>query len=373
MSAIACPKAMAHGPCGGVQADGSCEIGGPCVFVSDDGAALAGAAADWVAEAIGADWDDAAAGGAGAAGLAGDGSSAADDGGLRPERTAAAHELLALMERRPIVVADLPSAGPDVDGERALAAAVAGSVDAVLLGDAPWARVQLPPALRASIVADEGVATWSGMNGRDRNRAALEAELRALHSLGRGAVHCVTGDHPALGHRPDVPGVFDLDGAGIAALAVAQTGLVVSVAESPDAPPVRERAARAAAKARTGADVLFVNHAASVDRVAEFAAEVRSLAPSLRLIACVPLVVSAAGADRLTAFLHGPLPEELAAPLRAADPVAAGVAQAVAHAEALLAIPEIAGVDLSAPAGPGEGLLIAAALAQAGRALGGGS
>lgn len=354
MTSVACPKAMAHGPCGGVGTDGSCEVGGPCAFVVPGGGALAGAAAAWVAEAAAAEWV------------------AAECASPRPERTVAARELLAVMDRRPLVVADLPSAGPDVDAERALAAAVAGSVDAVLLGDAPWARVQLPPALRASVVAAEGVATWSGLNGRDRNRTALEAELLALDGLGRGAVHCVTGDHPALGHRPDAPGVFDLDGAGIAALAVDRTGLVVSVAESPEAPPVRDRAARAAAKARTGVDVLFVNHASSVDRVAEFAAEVRSRAPSLRLIACVPLVVSQAGADRLTAVLHGPLPEELAAPLRAADPVAAGVAQAVAHAEALLAIPEIGGVDLSAPAGPGEGQLIAGALARAGRVLGAG-
>lgn len=349
MTVAACPKRMAHGPCGGVRVGGRCEVGGPCVFVADAGAGLEGAAAEWV-------WRDP------------DALETID----RPALNPAALALLAVLDRRPIVVADLPSPGADLDAERSLAAAVAGSVDAVLLGDAPWARVQLPPALRASVVAAEGVATWSGLNGRDRNRAALEAELSALDGLGRGAVHCVTGDHPALGDRPDVPGVFDLDGVGIARLAAGATGLVVSAAESPDAPPARERAARAAAKARAGADVLFVNHASSVDRVAEFAAEVRSLAPALRLIACVPLVVSAAGADRLTAFLHGPLPAELAAPLSAADPVAAGVAQAVTHAEALLAIPEIGGVDLSAPAGPGEELLVAVALAQAGRALGAG-
>lgn len=352
-AAAACPKSMVHGPCGGVTASGGCEVGGPCTFVVDGGAGLAPEGA-WISA------------------VPGRGPSHADAAG-RPGRGAAAAELLALLDRRPLVVADLPSPGPSPDAERELAAAVAGSVDAVLLGDAPWARLQLPPALRAGIVASEGVATWSGLNCRDRNRVALQAELAALDGLGRGAVHCVTGDHPALGALTDAPGVFDLDSTQLAALAVASTGMVVSVAESPDAPPVHDRAARAAAKARTGADVLFVNHAASVDRVAAFAAQVRALAPQLRLIACVPLVVSSAGADRLTAFLHGPLPPALAAPLSARDPLAAGVAQAVAHAEALLAIPEIEGVDLSAPAGPGEELLIAGALAQAGRALGAGS
>ncbi len=334
-----CPKWMVHGPCGGVQADGSCEVGGPCPFV------IGGAPA----------------------GL--DASSVVD----RPERGAAGAELLALMDRRALIVADLPSPGPDPRAERELAAAVAGSVDVVLLGDAPWARVQLPPSLRAGIVAGEGVRPWAGMNCRDRNRVALAAELAALAGTGMPAVHCVTGDHPALGHRPDAPAVFDLDSTELARLAATKSGLLVSVAESPESPPVGSRVARAAAKARAGADVLFINHCSSVSVVAEFAAQVRELAPELRLIACVPLVVSQAGADRLAAFLHGPLPTALSDPLRDADPVRAGIAACLGHAEALLGLSEIDGVDLSAPAGPGESMLIAGALAQAGRALGGGA
>lgn len=348
----ACPKQMVHGPCGGVRADGGCEVGGPCAFV------LPAAPKDG---ALGADFALAAP----ATRLAPAPVRAAD----RPPRTGAASGLLAQLDRGRFVVADLPSLGPDVEAERALAATLAGSVDAVLLGDAPWARLQLPPALRAEVVAAEGVRAWAGLNCRDRNRVALRAELEALSGLGHGAVHCVTGDHPALGHRSDAPAVFDLDSTRLARSAATATGLVVSVAESPEAPPTAMRAARAAEKARAGADICFVNHASSVQVVADFAAQVRALAPSLRLIACVPLVVTQVGADRLTAFLHGPLPATLTDPLLAPDPVAAGVAACVAHAEALLAVPEIDGVDLSAPAGPGEAPQIASALAEAGRAL----
>ncbi|MBJ7472357.1 MAG: methylenetetrahydrofolate reductase C-terminal domain-containing protein [Solirubrobacteraceae bacterium] len=337
----ACPKHMTHGPCGGVQPGGDCEVGGPCSFVTDGGDALMPLAPVAPRGAIGA----------------------------RSSLNAAAGELLDRLSQGRFVVADLPSPGPLVDAERALAATVAGSVDAVLLGDAPWARLQLPPALRAGLVASEGVRPWPGMNCRDRSRVALEAELAALDGTGMPAVHCVTGDHPALGQRADAPAVFDLDSTQLVTRAAIQTGLVISAAESPESPPVAARAARAASKAAAGADVLFINHCRSVEAVAEFAAQVRELAPGLRLIACVPLVVSQAGADRLTAFLHGPLPSELAAPLTAPDPVAAGIAVCVAHAEALLEIPQLAGVDLSAPAGPGEAMRVASALAETGRAL----
>jgi hypothetical protein len=75
-----------------------------------------------------------------------------------------------------------------------------------------------------------------GLNCRDRNRVALEGELAALADAGAAAVHCVTGDHTAIGHRPDAAPVFDLDATRLAAAARA-AGLLVSVAESPCARP----------------------------------------------------------------------------------------------------------------------------------------
>ena len=51
---------------------------------------------------------------------------------------------------------------------------LAGSVDAVLAGDAGAARVQFPPAYRASLIQATGLAVWTGFNCRDRNRVAME-------------------------------------------------------------------------------------------------------------------------------------------------------------------------------------------------------
>lgn len=355
-AAAACPKAMVHGPCGGVQADGSCEIGGPCPFVGPDGSAMPQSRAAW-----------AAVGG----------------GRSTPELGEASAALLAQVVGavRPFVVADLPSPGPDADEDRRLAAALAGSVDAVLLGDAPWARVMLPPAVRGWNVQREGVTPWCGVNCRDRNRAALQSEIAGLEAIGVPAMHTVTGDHPQLGHRTDAAPVFDLDSTELAALARRTSGLLISAAESPAAPPTADRAARAAAKLAAGAHVLFVNHS-SPGRLAAFAAELATLVPhperpglpAVPLIACVPLVATVAAADRIARYLHAPPPPHLLDPvttaLTPAAAASAATALAVAHAEQVLAIPGVVGVDLSAPAGPGEAALVTAALADAGRALG---
>jgi 5,10-methylenetetrahydrofolate reductase len=309
---------MTYGPCGGVAADGTCELGDrPCSYLDQPVAAWAG-------------------------------SSASTD-----ERGGQLDPLLALVGRRPIVVVDLPEAPHDADSVRRAAGALVEVADAALFGDVGWARVQFPPSYRAALVAAEGLRPWAGLNCRDRNRVALEGELLALADLG-AAVHCVTGDHTALGDRPDAQPVFDLDSTELAAVA-RRLGLLVSVGENPVAPPLDLRPARAVEKARAGAQVCFVNHAGSAERVRAFVDAARAAGPpELVFLACVPMVASRAGLELIQTFTGLALPDGfLAAIDDAADPFTTGVEQALRYARTVLEVPSVAGVDLSAAVPPG--------------------
>ncbi|HWR86652.1 MAG TPA: methylenetetrahydrofolate reductase C-terminal domain-containing protein, partial [Rhodoglobus sp.] len=230
-----CPKHMEFGPCGGVAGDGSCEVGDfRCVFL----------------DAPTVRWHGDVA---------------------RPPLIDSAAAMRSALASRHVVVADFPARALDAASIEECGAILAGSVDAVLTGDAPDARVQFPPAYRAALVRGTGLEVWSGFTCRDRNRVAMEGELAALAHAGVAGVHCVTGDHTGIGTRSDAMPVFDLDSTRAAALARA-AGHLVSVAESPASPPVQRRAERLVEKARAGAEVCFVDHAGGADPVARFIA-----------------------------------------------------------------------------------------------------
>jgi len=184
---------MVMGPCGGVRADGGCEvIPDPCVFD------------------VPAAW--------------------ADPVPSVPLRAA------------PLILTDFSSEPYSVQMLTSVAAALAPSCDAVLVGE-HQNRPGFPPTLYASLLLEAGLRPWVTLACRDRNRIILEQELSGLRHLGVDAVMCVTGDARAYDVRPDVTQVFDLDGPRLAALA-ASVGIAAAVPETPAAPPRHLRAYR---------------------------------------------------------------------------------------------------------------------------------
>lgn len=335
-----CPKHMEYGPCGGVEFDGRCEITPHrCVFVDSETVR----------------WH----------GIPGTAAAAPSQVTLTPSALA----LRALMRSRPIVVADLPARAVDSASIVASVEILSGTVDAVLAGDAGPSRVQFPPSYRAHLIRQAGLAVWSGVNCRDRNRVALEGELAGLADVGASAVHCVTGDHTLTGARPDAQPVFDLDSTELASLAAA-AGHLVSVAESPLAPPVGQRPARLLEKQHAGADVCFVNHAGGVEPVARFIRSSRALGVTLDFIACVPIVVDRPSAELLLSFTTLALPEGyLEGILAAEDTFRAGVDAAVSFGRRLLDVEGVSGINLSGGTPSEDKLLFAEGLATIGAAL----
>jgi 5,10-methylenetetrahydrofolate reductase len=329
---------MVYGPCGGVQPDGVCEIGElSCPFVERP-------LAVWEAEQMVAE-------------------------GARPAPPAPrATELAAALGRGGVVVGDLPARA--LDRESLLeCAAILGGLDAVLSGDTPANRVQFPPSYRATLIHDAGAVAWVGLNARDRNRVALEAELAALADLGVAAVHCVTGDHPLSGSRPDAAPVFDVDSTTLASMARAH-GLLVSVGETPVAPPARERPRRLLSKERAGAGVCFIDHAGSAEAVVAFVERCRELGSHAAMIACVALVCDGGSLALIDSFHVPALPQDARSRiLAAADPRQAGIDFAVELGRRLLDTGAVAGINLSGGPSPGGELAYAEALARAAQEL----
>ena len=272
LTADSCPKHMVMGPCGGVRADGGCEvIPYPCVFD------------------VPAEWADP----------------------VPSVPLPAAPRILADFSSVPYSVASLTS----------VAAALAPSCDAVLVGE-HQNRPDFPPTQHASLLLEAGLRPWITLACRDRNRVILEQELSGLHYLGVDAVLCVTGDARAYDVRPDVTQVFDLDGPRLAALATS-IGHSAAVAETPAAPPRHLRAFRLLQKQRAGAAAAVLNHAA-VATVTEFTAAAAQAGVTIPIIASVAIFTDAPSAAVLSGLPGLELdPAAVRSVLEDPDPVAA--------------------------------------------------
>jgi methylenetetrahydrofolate reductase (NADPH) len=288
---------MVLGPCGGVRADGGCEVvSGPCVFPVP---------AAWTAPPVPA---------------------------VPPRQV-------------PLILADYTADPYSVPMLTSVAGTLAADCDAVLVGE-HQNRPDFPPVLLASLLQAAGARPWMTLACRDRNRIVLEQELNGLRQLDVDAVLCVTGDARGYDVRPDVTQVFDLDGPRLAALAAA-TGLTAAVPETPAAPPRDLRPARLATKQRAGAAVAVLNHAAP-GTVTAFMAAAAGAGVTIPVIAGVAVFTDEPSAAVLSGLPGLELdPAAVRAVLAAPDPVEAGISAAVEEATALLAVPGIAGVNLS--------------------------
>jgi 5,10-methylenetetrahydrofolate reductase len=268
----------------------------------------------------------------------------------------------------PLVLTDLSVPAADAAALDAVARTVAPSCDAVLVGD-HQDRPDFPPTLLARLIADAGANPWVTLACRDRNRYGLKQELNGLAHDGIATVLCVTGDGRAFDVRPEVTQVFDLDGTRLAGLA-ASMGLPVAVAETPTAPPVHLRPRRLVQKQRAGAGVAVLNHVRSVAQVGAFVTAARAEGLTIPVLASVAVFTDERSAAVLSALPGLDLdPAVVAAVLADPDPVAAGMARAVAEAEAVLRFPGVAGVNLSGMASARGAAFAARVQAEVGQAI----
>jgi 5,10-methylenetetrahydrofolate reductase len=306
-----CPKAMVHGPCGGVRPDGRCEVADhPCVFLD-----LVHPPAVPPVTGVG-------------------------------------------LARVPLVLTDLSVPPTDPRTLVRTARRLLGSADALLVGD-HQDRPDFAPTVLARLIAEAGALPWVTLACRERPRAALEQQLDGLQADGLATVVCVTGDGWRPEVRPAAPEVFALDGTRLAGLA-ARRGLPVAVPEAPAAPPVALRPERLVRKQQAGASAAVLNHVGRPEQVAAFLVAARRWGLRLPVVAGVAVYTDEASARSLAALPGLELDAAaVSAVLTATDPVEAGIRSAVAEATALLAVDGVGGVNLSGLAS-GRGTAFAA-------------
>ncbi len=267
---------------------------------------------------------------------------------------------------RPAVLSDLSLPPYDAEAVAEIADVLAGSCDAVLVGD-HQDQPDFSPAVMAGLLGSLGVPAWITLTCRDRNRVVLEQDLSTLRHVGVEGVLCVTGDARAQGVRPEVTQVFDLDGTRLAALAN-EHDLAVAVPESPGAAPTALRPARLVEKERAGAHLAVLNHVHAADEVGAFVRRARDLGLTIPVLAAVTVYTDATSAQALQGLPGLELDkDQVRAVLSSADPEKSGIAAAVEEAHRLLATEQVAGVNVSGLAS-GRGLRRAAEIkAEVGR------
>lgn len=317
--AFGCPKRMVFGPCGGVRADGACEMAPrPCVF---------------------------------------------DDVVRWPGATTPGEPVDV-----PLVLTDFSAPPFDPDALSDVTRILASSCDAVLVGE-HQDRPDFPPPVLARLLLAAGLTPWPTLACRDRNRIVLEQELHGLRHVGVRTVLCVTGDGRAYDVRPEVTQVFDLDGTRLASLA-ASLRLIAAVVETPTAPPHAVRPLRLVEKQRAGAGVAILNHVGAATELRRFMSAARAAGLAMPVIASVPVYTDPASAAALQGLPGLDLPaSSVARVLAADDPVSAGVDAAVEEARAVLAVGGIAGVNISGSASSRGHIFAAEVKAEIGRRI----
>jgi methylenetetrahydrofolate reductase (NADPH) len=372
---MGCAKQMRNGPCGGVRANGHCEVNPArrCTWVAateGDARVQAGHTAAWTHAAAPLDhrrsgqstWLRAIIGDTACASPDAV-ASAADRAPVGPLERACQVQ----REHGGFVttVEIAPPDSPDPAVLLARAERFRGLVDAINITDGAGANCHMSSVAAASVLAAAGFNPVCQVGCRDRNRIALQGDVLGAAALGVRNVLCLTGDDVSQGDHPSAKPVFDLDAvnllhilSGMRDRAEYASGrkleqapkLFLGATANPFVPPYAERVANLERKIDAGAQFIQTQFCFDLALLEDFMRAVRARGLHQRASIIVGVgTLSSAKALRWMAEhvpgVHVPhaVTERIAA---AADPKAEGRRVCVETIHALRQIEGVAGVHL---------------------------
>lgn len=366
-----CAKRMRNGPCGGVRADGGCEVdlAMRCVWVeAGDGIRLIGAVPDLLPETRLAPVDHSRSGT----------STWIDVIHPRPSQSEPTAEQnatpapgsggfeQACAGSRPVVTVEI--APPDTADPRGLlerARRFEGLVDAINITDGAGGNCHMSSVAASVLLAEHGFTPVYQVTCRDRNRIALQGDVLGAAALGVQNVLCLTGDDVSHGDHPEAKAVFDLDSVGLlhAVRGMRDRGeflsgrrlespprLFLGATANPFVPPHRDRIVNLEKKIAAGAQFIQTQFCFDVPRLESFMEEVRArgLHQRCRFIIGVGTLSSAKALRWMAQHVPGiHIPEALLQRIAAADDQKAEAKRiCIETVRALIEIEGVRGVHL---------------------------
>ncbi|MCK2094822.1 methylenetetrahydrofolate reductase C-terminal domain-containing protein [Thauera aromatica] len=367
-----CAKQMRNGPCGGVRADGQCEVepGMRCVWVeATEGTKRI--AADHLAHptpllpAIDqrrrgrSTWIEVVHGRPAPVFQPPVGER------ITPESEQSQFERSCAAGRPVVTVEIAPPDSADPAALLARAELFRGLVDAMNITDGAGGNCHMSSVAASAILATHGFEPVYQIACRDRNRIAIQGDLLGAAALGVKNILCLTGDDVSRGDHPQAKPVFDLDAVSLLHVArgMCDRGefasgrkleqapdLFIGATVNPFVPPYVDRVANLEKKIRAGARFIQTQFCFDVDRFADFMTEVRrrGLHRQAHILVGVGTLGSAKALRWMANNVPGVfIPEALLARIEAAPDQKAEAKQAcIEIIRAVTAIEGVAGVHL---------------------------